>query len=200
MSDMSVLNPEHRCPRMGCIVTIPVLAKPMYGIRARPLKYLEVSLYYLLRGFHQVRGSHVSIRQKKREPPFWSTSSARSTLKISGKLDPVTLPRIWTAEARPTPKTLRDRAILSRDRHIFGGKGNRAASPDCSKWLNFWPKIEPTTRKNIVSQKLLFFLKTYSDSSLNTKYEGLTRKTERDSSKIRSEISCFFTIFTTVTV
>ena len=32
--------------------------------------------------------------------------------------------------------------------------------------------------------KLLFFLKTYSDSTLNTKYESITRKTERDSLKI----------------
>ena len=40
------------------------------------------------------------------------------------------------------------------------------------------------TRNNIFWQKLLFFLKTYSDSSLNTKYEGITRKTVRDSLKI----------------
>ena len=34
-------------------------------------------------------------------------------------------------------------------------------------------------RKNIFSPKILFSLKTYSDSSLNTEYEPLTPKTER---------------------
>ena len=36
-------------------------------------------------------------------------------------------------------------------------------------------------RKNIFSSKMLFSLKTYSVSSLNTKYEPLTPKTHRDS-------------------
>ena len=44
--------------------------------------------------------------------------------------------------------------------------------------------------------------KTYLDSSLNTKYEGLTRKTERDILKKRSEISDFdhFPLFTVVSL
>ena len=60
----------------------------------------------------------------------------------------------------------------------------------------FFIQNRPLITKNIFPQKLLFFLKTYSNSSPNTKYEGLTRKTERDSSKNRSEIPCFSLIFT----
>ena len=36
------------------------------------------------------------------------------------------------------------------------------------------------TKKYFFKQNLVFFLKTYSDSTLNTKYESITRKTERD--------------------
>ena len=38
---------------------------------------------------------------------------------------------------------------------------------------------------------LLKYIYSYSDSYLNTKYEGITRKTESDSSKNRSEITWF---------
>ena len=44
--------------------------------------------------------------------------------------------------------------------------------------------MDLSTRKNMFSQKSLFFPKTYSDSFPNTKYEVLTRKTEWDISKI----------------
>ena len=43
-------------------------------------------------------------------------------------------------------------------------------------------------RKNIFSPKILFSLKTYSDSSLNTEYEPLTPKTERISSNFHPKI------------
>ena len=43
-------------------------------------------------------------------------------------------------------------------------------------------------RKNIFSSKILFSLKTYSDSSLNTEYEPLTPKTERVSSNFHPKI------------
>ena len=43
-------------------------------------------------------------------------------------------------------------------------------------------------RKNIFSPKILFSLKTYSDSSLNTEYEPLTPKTERVSSNFPPKI------------
>ena len=43
-------------------------------------------------------------------------------------------------------------------------------------------------RKNIFSPKILFSLKTYSDSSLNTEYEPLTPKTERVSSNFHPKI------------
>ena len=49
-------------------------------------------------------------------------------------------------------------------------------------------KMDLLTRKNIFSPKCLFFPKTYVNSSIHTKYECLTRKTERDSFKIQSEI------------
>ena len=45
--------------------------------------------------------------------------------------------------------------------------------------------------KKYFPQTLLIYLKTYLNSSLNTKYEGLTRKTQRDILKKRSEISGF---------
>ena len=47
------------------------------------------------------------------------------------------------------------------------------------------------TRKNMFSQKSLFFPKTYLDSFPNTKYEVLTRKTEWDISKITLKIHGF---------
>ena len=43
-------------------------------------------------------------------------------------------------------------------------------------------------RKNIFSLKILFSLKTYSDSPLNTEYEPLTPKTERVSSNFHPKI------------
>ena len=66
----------------------------------------------------------------------------------------------------------------------------------------FYQKPTHRCQKIFFSQKPLFFLKTYSDSSLNTKYEGLTRKSERDILKKRSEISDFdhFPLFTVVSL
>ena len=43
----------------------------------------------------------------------------------------------------------------------------------------FDQKVRKFRRKNIFSWKILLSLKRYSDSSLNTKYEPLTPKTER---------------------
>ena len=75
-----------------------------------------------------------------------------------------------------------------KDYRIFDKTWSKSTDiPRCkapSKWLIFSSKMDLLTRKNMFSQKSLFFPKTYLDSFPNTKYEVLTRKTEWDISKI----------------
>ena len=56
---------------------------------------------------------------------------------------------------------------------------------------DFSSKMDLLARKNNFPQKCLFLSKTYLNSFLHTKYEGLTRKTGRDSFKNQSGILSF---------
>ena len=96
-------------------------------------------------------------RVKKRDWTFSDTWKARSTLKSWRKSAHMTLPDFREAEARPTPNSLRDRAILSPSKSIFGEKGRMKLGSDCSKWLIFYRKSTPRSTK-----KIFVFTKTFN--------------------------------------
>ena len=78
------------------------------------------------------------------------------------------------------------RSILDRNfDHLDGYFASKSMVEISSK---FDQNVRKFHRKNIFSPKILFSLKTYSDSSLNTEYGPLTPKTERVRSDFHPKI------------